>query len=127
MVSPNTLERAGIVVGSALLVGLPTSVLVSPFVSGITDWQAVLLWLLPGIVVGTLVATGRLSVAYRQVWLFSLVSWLAALAFWAVLDVDPIDGTTVTPTTLGAGVLALLVGALVAWANPAIQWRGNAS
>jgi len=127
MVSPNTLERAGIVVGSALLLGLPTGVLVSPFVSGITGWQAVLLWLVPGVVVGTLVATGRLPVGYRQVWLFSIVSWLAALAFWAALDVDPVDGATAGTTALGAGVLALLVGALVAWANPTVQWRSSAS
>lgn len=127
MVSPNTLERVGIVVGSALLLALPVGALVSPFVSGLVGWQAFVLWLLPGLVVGALVATGRLPFGYRQVWLFSLVSWLTALAFWAVLDVDLVDGTTATPTTLGAGVVALLVGALVAWANPAIQWRGNAS
>jgi hypothetical protein len=127
MVSPNTLERVGIVVGSALLLGLPTGVLVSPFVSGITGWQAVLLWLVPGVVVGALVATGRLRVSYRQIWLFSLASWLVALLLWQWLDVDPVGGTAVTTATLGASVLALLVGALVAWANPTVQWRGSTS
>ena len=127
MVSPDTLERVGIVVGSALLLGLPTGVLVAPFLTGITGWQVVLLWMVPGLVVGALVATGRLRVSYRRIWLFSLASWFAALLLWQWLDVDPVDGATVTPATLGAGVLALLVGALVAWANPTVQWRSSAS
>ncbi|WP_440007108.1 hypothetical protein [Halomicrococcus sp. SG-WS-1] len=116
MVSPDSLERVGIVVGSVLLLALPTSAFSSLLV-GDPAPQVVLLWTLPGLVVGTLVATGRLPVSYRQVWVFSIVSWIVVLLLSSALDVDPARGTTALPIALAAGTVALAIGAVAAWRN----------
>lgn len=116
MVSPDSLERVGIVVGSVLLLALPTSAFSSLLV-GDPAPQVVLLWTLPGLVVGTLVATGRLPVSYRQVWVFSIVSWIVVLLLSSALDVDPARGTTALSIALAAGTVALAIGAVAAWRN----------
>ena len=113
MPSPESFEKAGVVAGSALLLALPSSAFASVLLAEPAPWVP-LLWLLPGLVVGALVATGRLPVSYRQVWAFSIVSWIAMLFLLFEL-VDPVRGTTEPPIALAASVVALAVGAVAAW------------
>lgn len=119
---PRRLEQVGIVVGSVLMLTLPFSVLWAVFLSG-PGWVNNLLVYVPGLIVGVLVALRMLPVSYGQVWLFGIASWLATLALWWVFGAA--DITKNQPALLGAWVLALLVGALVAWAKPKIRWRGS--
>ncbi|NHN60347.1 MULTISPECIES: hypothetical protein [Halorussus] len=111
MALPDTLERIGIVVGSALLLALPTSAL--PWLTngvGGTPASPAALWLLPGALAGLLVATGRLGVSYHQLWKFSLASY-------AVAALGPLVGVrAAADPVLGVGwwLVAVGVGALVA-------------
>lgn len=84
MALPDTLERVGVVVGCTLLLALPASALsVSLFGVGDAPQFAPYLWILPGPLVGLLVATDRLAASYRQIWKFSLASYfVAALGAW---------------------------------------------
>ena len=119
MALPDTLERIGIVVGSALLLALPTSAL-SWLTYGVGEAPASLapLWLLPGVLVGLLVATDRLAVSYHQLWKFSLASYLVAV-------LGPAVGVrSAAGPVLGVGwwLVAVGVGVLVARA----RFRGSA-
>jgi hypothetical protein len=122
---PRRLERIGIVVGSILMLSLPLSVFTPLLVESPALWQVALLWCLPGLVVGVLVATDRLPVSYQQVWAFGIVSWIATVVLWMVFGVESV--TANQSTAIGTWLIALLVGALVAWANPKIQWRRSSA
>jgi len=88
MALPDTLERVGVVAGSVLLLALPTSALGSlAFGPGAQPRFFPLLSLVPGLVAGLLVATDRLPATYRQLWQFSLVSWVVAAVGAAALGV----------------------------------------
>lgn len=117
---PDRFEQVGIVVGSVIMVALPASALGIALV-GIdpNPWQVV--WLLPGFVVGMLLAAGRLPVTYHQVWAFSLSSYVLTIAGWVAL------GLQSPPTNRPLGLLvwagAIGVGALIAWIRPVASMR----
>ncbi|GKZ15123.1 hypothetical protein [Haladaptatus sp. T7] len=119
---PRRLEQVGIVGGSVLMLTLPFSFLWAVFFNGPGLVDNLLVYV-PGLIVGVLVALRMLPVSYGQVWLFGIASWLATFSLWWVLGAA--DVTKNQPTLLVTWVLALLVGALVAWAKPKLRWRGN--
>ena len=69
-----------------------------------------------GIVVGWLVATDRLPVSYRAVWLFGVGSYVLVLAGWVAfaLGFPPADAAT----AVGVWVGMILVAAGVTWMAP---------
>ncbi|MFC4450828.1 hypothetical protein [Halorussus aquaticus] len=107
MALPDTLERIGVVVGSAFLLSLPTSAL-SSLAYGTADAPRFLpyLWVLPGLVVGLLVVGDRLAVTYHQLWKFSLTSYFLASLFWLV----GLSGSAGTNRTLAVGWWLVAVG-----------------
>ena len=117
MTLPDRFEQVGIVVGSVFLVLLPTSML-GTAIFGVepSTLQIALVWFLPGIVVGLLLATDRLPVTYDQVWAFALSSWIITLVLWSAF------GLSLPPADRGLAVLlwivALTLGATVAWVRP---------
>ncbi|SIR52614.1 hypothetical protein SAMN05421858_2647 [Haladaptatus litoreus] len=120
---PRRLEQVGIVVGSVLMLSLPLTVFTPFLVESPQLWQTTLLVYLPSFVVGTLIALGKFPVSYQQVWAFGIVSWLSTVALWMIFDVQSV--TADQQTAIGTWLVALLVGALVAWANPRIRPRGS--
>ncbi|GGN22191.1 hypothetical protein [Halarchaeum nitratireducens] len=72
--------------------------------------------LVPGAIVGLLLATGHLPVSYSQVWAFSLTGWLLAYVGWALA------GLPVPPTDQTLGVLIWVVALCLAgglvWLRP---------
>jgi len=113
MTLPDTLERIGIVVGSTLLLALPTSALFSLLYGvGESARLAPSLWLLPGLLVGVLVATDRLAVTYHQLWKFSLASYVVASLGGASLGLDGASGDLAL--AVGWWVVSVGVGSLVA-------------
>lgn len=117
MALPDRFEQVGIIIGTVFLISLPMSALgTAVFGLNLGGWQAALLWLLPGLVLGGLLVTGRLAVTYHQVWVFSLSSWLLTLAGWTLL------GLSIPPTDRGLSVsiwlIALGLGALIARIRP---------
>ena len=117
MALPDRFEQVGIVVGSVILVALPASALVSALYGLTVDpWVAMGLWLLPGLVVGVLLAAGRLPVTYHQVWAFSLSSWLLAFAGWAALGLTVPSSNR--PLAVFVWVIAVGLGVVVAAVHP---------
>lgn len=126
----NRAEAIGIVVGSALLVALPagrlgnaTGVEIgswSPELAGveIPPWSPALLFLFPGLVVGGLIVTDRLPATYRQVWAFSLVSWILAAVGWSAFGVSNPILASERPLAVAVWAAAIVVGALYARARP---------
>lgn len=113
MALPDTLERVGIVVGCALLLALPASAL-SVFLFGVGDGPEFgpYLWVLPGLVVGFLVATDRLAVTYHQLWKFSLASYVVAILGTWIPGVEP--ATSDRALAVGWWLVSVAVGLLVA-------------
>lgn len=116
MALPDTFDRAGVVLGSALLVSLPVSSLVAvlaPDLYTLATLPAIALWFGPGAVVGTLVAFERLPATYREVWLFSVLAWLVTFGLWQAF------GGTIPPDQafvgLAAWIAAVVFAALVTW------------
>lgn len=122
MTLPDRFEQVGIIVGSVLIVALPASSL-GTALFGFTPspWVAIGLWLLPGLIVGLLLAAGYLPVTYHQVWTFSMSSWLLAFAGWAVLGLSVPSANR--PLALLVWTGAIGVGALVAWIRPIARLR----
>ncbi|GAA0224223.1 hypothetical protein ACFFQF_09450 [Haladaptatus pallidirubidus] len=118
---PRRLEQVGIVLGSVLMLSLPLSVFTPFTAENPALWQITLLWYVPGLVVGTLIAIDKFPISYQQVWAFGIVSWLATVALWMIFDVQSV--TANQSTAIGTWLVALLVGALVAWVNPRIHPR----
>jgi hypothetical protein len=115
---PDRAEQVGIVVGSALVVALPTGHLGSIIGIEIGSWLSVLLFFVPGLVIGGLIVTDRLPATYVQVWAFSLVSWILTAAGWRAFGVQfPIPASE-RPIALGVWIAAIVVGSLYAWARP---------
>jgi len=124
MALPDRLEAAGIVLGSVVLLALPTSELSAALVGfSVQSWWLFALWAVPGLVVGLPLASGRLPVTYGQVWTFSLVCWILTPLGWALvgLSVPPAN----RPVALAVWVVAALVAALVAVGRPVAVVRGR--
>lgn len=109
MALPDRFEQAGIVVGSTILLALPMSELSAALVGYSIQplWLFVIL-LVPGAIVGLLLATGYLPVAYSQVWAFSVAGWLLTYAGWAL------TGLSVPPQDQALGVLIWVVALCLA-------------
>jgi len=110
-------EQAGIIVGSAILLVLPTSELSAVLVGySIQPLWVFILWLVPGVIIGLLLATDYLPISYSQLWAFSLAGWILTYVGWAL------TGLSVPPTdqTLGflIWVLALCLAAVLVWIHP---------
>lgn len=114
---PDRFEQVGIVVGSVIVVTLPVSALVTAlYGTAAGSWEPMLFWLIPGLVVGLLVANGSLPVSFDEIWSFSLSSWLLTLAGWAALGLStPVNDRSTAVLVWG---LAIAVGTLVAWVRP---------
>lgn len=120
MALPDRFEQVGIVVGSVIMVALPANTLGVALFGGTPDpWQV--WWLLPGLVVGALLAAGYLPVTYHQVWAFSLSSYVLTFAGWVALGLQA--PTTNRPLALLVWVVAAGLGALVAWLRPIATLR----
>lgn len=122
MALPDRFEQVGIVVGSVVLLALPTSELVGAlFGFAIDPWFGMLVWLVPGLVIGILLAAGRLPLTYHQLWVFALSSWLLALVAWAAFGLS--SPPTDRPVAVLLWVLAIVVGGLIAWGRPVATLR----
>ena len=113
MALPDRLEQLGIVVGSALLLAIPTSVLHSAVEPWLPPGLTAGIWFVPGLIVGTLVATNRIAVTYHQVWLFSISAWLLS-AVGLILVLGVWNLSTEAPVALAVWALAFGVAALIA-------------
>lgn len=125
MALPDTLERVGIVVGSALMGMLPTGTLylaVLPDFTALSSWPAMAAWYLPGVVVGVLVALDRLPVTYEEFWLFCLLSWLLSFGLWAAFggSAPPTEGW---PPPVALWLLAVVFAGLVTWRREWLLYR----
>lgn len=117
MALPEQFEQGGILIGSIFLVGLPVSALVTG-VYGFTiqSWTVVLVWFLPGLVVGIPLAKGWLPVTYHQVWVVTVSGWLFTFAGWVVFGLSLPASDTVLAVAIW--ILAILLGGLIAWIRP---------
>ena len=106
---PDRLEQVGIVVGSVLMVPLPLFPIVSTLAGIQSPWWATLAPLVPGFVVGWLVATDRVGFGFQSVWFVSLAGWLFAFFALFALDVQPSDGHAMT--VIAVVVVSLVVAA----------------
>lgn len=107
-------EQVGIIIGSAILLALPTSELTAVLVGYSFQplWMFVL-WLVPGIINGLLLATDHLPLSYSQLWAFSLAGWIFTYIGWALA------GLSVPPTNQTLGfliwVVALCLAGVLVW------------
>ena len=113
MALPDRLEQLGIVVGSALLLAIPTSVLYSAVEPWLPPGLTAGIWFVPGLIVGTLVATNRIALTYQQVWLFSISAWLL-FTIGVILVISVWNRPTEAPVSLAVWALALGFAALIA-------------
>lgn len=108
---PDQLERAGIVLGSILMVSLPASIVLSVLTGTSTPWWSTLLLVIPGFVVGWTVATERSPFDYDSLWFVCIAGYLGTLAAVAALGLEATEGDGVI--ILGVGVGAFFAAALV--------------
>lgn len=122
MALPDRFEQVGVLVGSVFLVGLTLSALVGTlFGQSLHPWLAVVVWVLPGLLVGVPLAMGRLPVSYHQVWVITLSSWLLAYVGWGLTGLASPTGEPVL--AVGIWLLAVLLGSLLAWVRPVATVR----
>lgn len=114
MALPDTLERAGVVVGSVVMLGVPLGVLGIVLFPPAEDpaWMAAAVQLVPAAAVGLLVAYDRLPLRYGEVWRFGIAFWVVAIALGAGLSVN-VAGDATGPA-LRVWALAVAVAAVVA-------------
>ncbi|MCF2164462.1 MULTISPECIES: hypothetical protein [Halobacterium] len=101
-------ERAGIVVGSMLMVSLPASLVLWVVTGPATPWWETVAQLAPGFVIGWWVAVGRAPVEYATVWFTSLFGYLLASAVMAALNVRPVGANRVWALIAVIGSLAVV-------------------
>jgi hypothetical protein len=112
----DTLERAGIVVGTMVLSALPGSILLTAVDSQSTPWWGPLVVLAPAFALGWALAYDRPSFDYDDVWFVCLLGYILTVAGLAVLDVSVgEDG--------GLAVLAVGVGAYLVAGGVRYWWR----
>jgi hypothetical protein len=107
----DTLERAGIVFGSILMVALPASVLLNALSGAGTPWWGPLLLLAPGFVVGWAAVADWVPFDYDAVWFVCFFGYVLAVAALAVLDLQPIGENRAAALAVSAA--AFVVAAVV--------------
>lgn len=114
MALPDTLERAGIVLGSVVMLGIPVSFLAQVLVPLDTTpfWVVATFQFVPAAAIGVLVAYGRLPVTYDEVWRFGIAFWAVAVALGAGLGLNVTGGAT--GPALRVWLLAVAVAGVVA-------------
>ena len=115
---PDRTEQIGIVIGSALMIALPAGQLGSAVGIETGSWPSAVRSLVPGLVVGVLIVTGRLPATYVQVWAFSLVSWILVAVGWSAFGVSYPIPASERPLAVGVLAAAVVVGGLLAWLRP---------
>lgn len=108
---PDTLERVGVVVGSILMVGLPTWLVLQAVFGTSLPWWGLVALLAPGFVVGWAVASERAPFDYDTVWFVCFLGYVLALVAIRVLGLLPIRDHTagvvaVVAVTFGVAALA---------------------
>jgi len=112
----DSLERAGIVVGTMVLSALPGSILLTAVDSQGTPWWGPLVVLAPAFVLGWALAHDRPSFDYDDVWFVCLLGYLLTVAgLWA-------SGVSVAEDG-GLAVLAVGVGAYLVAGGVRYWWR----
>ncbi|SEW18503.1 hypothetical protein [Halobacterium jilantaiense] len=112
----DSLERAGVVVGTMVLSALPGSILVTAVDSRGTPWWGPLVVLAPAFVLGWALAHDRPSFDYDDVWFVCLLGYLLTVAGLAVSGVSVDDDG-------GLAVLAVGVAAYLLAAGVRYWWR----
>jgi hypothetical protein len=108
---PDQLERAGIVLGSILMVSLPASLVLSLVTGTSTPWWSALLLVIPGFVVGWAIATERAPFDYDSLWFVCFVGYVGTLATVAALNLDATGGDG--GLVLGVGTAAFVAAGVV--------------
>jgi hypothetical protein len=108
---PDQLERAGIVLGSILMVSLPASLVLSVVTGTSTPWWSALLLVIPGFVVGWAIATERAPFDYDSLWFVCFVGYVGTVAAVAALGLEATEGDG--RLMLGVAAVAFLAAGLV--------------
>jgi hypothetical protein len=108
---PDQLERAGIVLGSILMVSLPASLVLSVLTGTSTPWWSALLLVIPGFVVGWAIATERAPFDYDSLWFVCFAGYVGTLAAVAALGFEAAQGDG--GPTLAVGAVAFLAAGVV--------------
>lgn len=85
---PDQLERAGIVLGSILLVALPVALVLQVVVGPEPRWWSALVLLAPGFVVGWAVATEQAPFDYDSLWFVCFAGYVISLVVLASLNLE---------------------------------------
>lgn len=102
----DSFERAGVVVGSMLLVALPLSLVLQAFVGASFPWWSLLVLLGPGFVVGWGIAFEHVGFDYDTLWFVCVAGYfLATIALgaldWMPPEADPLPVVAVLVASLG--------------------------
>lgn len=108
---PDQLERAGIVLGSILMVSLPASLVLQAAAPASTPWWGALLLVVPGFVVGWAIATEQAPFDYDTLWFVCFVGYVATSVGFAALDLRLSGGND--GVALAVGVVAFAAAAVV--------------
>lgn len=108
---PDRFERVGIVAGSTLVLAIPTSLLTNVFYGLDMAYPLIVVWFVPGFVVGVLIALGSVPFEYRDVWYVGVVGGVLASVGLGTLEVS-ISTPTDRPLLAGVTIAVSLAAAL---------------
>lgn len=120
-------ERIGIVLGCIIIVSLPAGLITSIFLSDPAFWQLFIAWVVPGVLVGVLLAYNKLPVSYHELWFFGMLSWILTLLLWNQFQVDFGNVAADQNTAIWTMVVGVVIAALVTWLRPRIRRNRSAS
>lgn len=106
---PDQFEQVGIVIGSMIVLGLPTSLMTNVLYGPDMAYPLIGIWFVPGFVIGVLIATGGVPFEYRDVWYVGVVGWVLALLGLTVLGIPmPTDRSLIAVVTIAVALAAAL-------------------
>ncbi len=104
---PDRFEQVGIVIGSTLVLALPTSLLTNVLYGLDMVYPLIGIWFLPGLVVGVLIATGRVALEYRDVWYVGVVGSVLATVGLGILGIPvPTDRSLIAVVMIAVALAA---------------------